>query len=90
MTDDNFGNAMDLKMSERDFNSWMIQLANENRKDYRLGMDLQNYTMAIEMAVETPINCEANGALCSHSEELRNIDPQSQGLWIRGAADPQI
>ena len=30
LTDDNFVNAMDLKMSERDFNSWMIQLANEN------------------------------------------------------------
>ena len=26
LTDDNFVNAMDLKMSERDFNSWMIQL----------------------------------------------------------------
>ena len=45
LTDDNFVNAMDLKMSERDFNSWMIQLANENREDYRLGMELQNYTM---------------------------------------------
>ena len=51
LTDDNFVNAMDLKMSERDFNRWMIQLANENREDYRLGMELQNYTMAIEMAV---------------------------------------
>ena len=48
-------------------------------------MELQNYTMAIEMAVETPINCEAEGALCSHSEELKDIDPQSQG-----SAGPQI
>ena len=79
LTDDNFMNAMDLKMSERDFSSWMIKLANKNREDYRLGMKLQNYTMAIEMAVETLINCEAEGALCSHSEELKNIDPQSQG-----------
>ena len=66
----------------------MIRLANENRADYRLGMELQNYTMAIEMAVETPINCEAEGALCSHSEELKDIDPQKPG--IRGSAGPQI
>ena len=71
LTDDNFVNATALRMSERDFNSWLIQLANENRKDYRLGMKLQNYAMAIEMTVETPINCEAEGVLCSHSEELK-------------------
>ena len=41
LTDDNFVNATDLRMSERDFNSWMIQLANENREDYRLEMKLQ-------------------------------------------------
>ena len=34
----------------------MVQLANENREDYRLGMELQNYTMAIEMKVENHIN----------------------------------
>ena len=50
LTDDNFVIAMELKMSECDFNSWMIQLANESREDYRLGMKLQNYTMAIEIA----------------------------------------
>ena len=55
-----------------------MQLANENREDYRLGMKMQNYTMASEMAVETPINFKAEGALCSHSEELKDIDPQSQ------------
>ena len=48
-------------MSERDFNSWMVQLANENREGYRLGMELQNYTMAIEMEVETPLNFNAEG-----------------------------
>ena len=79
LTDDNFVNATDLKMSERDFNSWIIQLANENREDYRFGMKLQNYTMAIEMAVKTPLNFKAEEALCSHSEELTDIDPQSQG-----------
>ena len=57
----------------------MIQLANENRENYRLGMKLQNYTMAIEMAVETTIHFKAEGALCSPSEELKYIDPQSQG-----------
>ena len=34
----------------------MVQLANENREDYRLEMELQNYTMVVEMEVETPIN----------------------------------
>ena len=56
LTDDNFVNAIDLRMSERDFNSWMVQLANENQEDYRLEMELQNYTMAIEMEVGIPIN----------------------------------
>ena len=56
LTDDNFVNEVDLKMSERDFNTWMVQLANENREDYWLGMELQNYIMAIEIKVETPIN----------------------------------
>ena len=59
LTYDNFVNATDLRMSERDFSSWLIQLANENREDYRVGMELQNYTIAMEMAVETPINYEA-------------------------------
>ena len=85
LTDDNFVNAMALRMSERDFNSWMIQLANENREDYRLGMELQNYTMAIEMEVETPINFKTGDVLCLHSEELKDIEPQSQG-----SVGPQI
>ena len=33
----------------------------------------------IEMAVETSLNFKAEEALCSHSEELTDIDPQSQG-----------
>ena len=53
-------------------------------------MELQNYTMAMEMAVETPINYEAEGALCSNSEELKDIDPQSQGSVDPRATDPQI
>ena len=40
VTDDNFLNAVDLKMSERDFNIWIVQHANENLEDYRLGMEL--------------------------------------------------
>ena len=55
LTDDNFVNAIDLKMSERDFNSWMIQLANENREDYRLGMKLQNYTMLLRWQQKRPL-----------------------------------
>ena len=39
----------------------MIQLANEYREDYRLGMELQNYTMAIEMEIENPIDYNAEG-----------------------------
>ena len=65
---------MDLRMSERHFNSWIVQLANENLEDYRLGKEFQNYTMAIEMEVQTPINYKT-GALCSLSEELKYIEP---------------
>ena len=57
-----FVNAVDLRMSECDFNSWMFQLANENWESYRLGMKLQNYTMAIEMEVGIPINFNAERA----------------------------
>ena len=41
LTDDNFVNAMNLRMSESDFNSWMVPLAKENREDCLLGMELQ-------------------------------------------------
>ena len=54
-------NAVDLKMSERDFNSSMVQLANENWEDYRLGMELQNCTMAIGLEIENPIDYNAEG-----------------------------
>ena len=93
LTDDNFVNSMDLRMSERDFNSWMVQLANENRENYRLKMELQNYIMAIEREVDTPINFKAEGALCLHSEELKDIEPPSQGsmdLRLRRSTDLKV
>ena len=55
LTGDNFVNAMYLRMSERDYYCWMIQLANENRKDYRLGMKLQNYTMLLYYTIIVPL-----------------------------------
>ena len=44
--------------------------------------------MAIEMAVETHINCEAEGALRSPLEELKKYRSAKPG--IRGSAGPQI
>ena len=83
--DDNFVNAVDLGIDERDFNAWLIQLANENKEDYRFGKELQYYTAAIEAedAEGTPISLIWVGPLVPHSEELKAIDPQ-----VRTYADP--
>ena len=82
-----FVNAVDLRMSERDFNSWMFQLANENREGYRLGMKLQNYTMAIEMKVGIPLILMRREPMFTFGrvERYRAAKP-----GIRGSAGPQI
>ena len=54
LMDDNFVNAVDLGMDERDFNDWMVKLANENREEYRFGNELQHYTTAIEVQDGSP------------------------------------
>ena len=45
---DNFVNAIDPRMDERDFSAWLILLASENKEDYRFGKEMQYYTAAIE------------------------------------------
>ena len=49
LMDDNFVNAVDLGMRESEFNSWLIQLSNENKASYRFGCELSHYTAAIEV-----------------------------------------
>ena len=45
----NFVNAVDLGMRESEFNSWLIQLSNENKASYRFGCELLHYTAAIDV-----------------------------------------
>ena len=84
LTDDNFGIAIELSMSERDFNSWMVQLANENWEDYRFGKELQIIPWLLRWKLKPPLILRRS-ALCSHSEELKDIEPQSQR-----SVDPRI
>ena len=51
LMDDNFVNAVDLGMRESDFNSWLVQLANEDKASYRFGGELLHYTAAIDVDV---------------------------------------
>ena len=41
--------AVDLGMRESKFNSWLIQLSNENKASYRFECELLQYTAAIEV-----------------------------------------
>ena len=45
--DDNFVDAVDLGMRESEFNSWLMQLSNENKASYRFECELLHYTPAI-------------------------------------------
>ena len=46
---DNLFNAVHLWMRESDFNSWLVQLANEDKASYRFGGELLHYTAAIDV-----------------------------------------
>ena len=49
LMDDNFVNAVDLGIRESEFNSWLMQLSNENKASYQFGCELLNYTAAMEV-----------------------------------------
>ena len=49
LKDDNSVNAVDLGMRESEFNSWLIQLSNENKAISRFRCELLHYTAAIEV-----------------------------------------
>ena len=54
--DDNFVNAVDLGIREGEFNSWLVQLANENKASYRFRGELLNYTAATKVNDEETFN----------------------------------
>ena len=47
--DDNFYNAVDLGMRESDFNSWLVQIANNEKASYQFGGELLFYTAVIDV-----------------------------------------
>ena len=49
LMNDNFVNSVDLGLRESEFNSWLMQLSNENKGSYQFGCDLLHYTSAIEV-----------------------------------------
>ena len=61
LMDYNFVNAVDLRMSERDFNKISVQLANENKAYYRFWSELQYYTGTIETEEATLSNLNMDG-----------------------------
>ena len=50
LMDDNFVNAMDLGKKESDFNSWLVQIANNEKESYQFGCELLYYTEAIDVS----------------------------------------
>ena len=54
--DDNFVNAVDLGMREGELNSWLVQLANENKASYRFGGELLHHTAATKVNDEEKLN----------------------------------
>ena len=50
LMDDNFVNAVDLGMSESDFNSWLVQIANKEKASYQIGSELLYYTGTIDVS----------------------------------------
>ena len=55
LMDDNFINAVDLGMRESDFDSCLIQLANEDKANYQFGGELLHYTAAIDVNDGSPL-----------------------------------
>ena len=50
LIDDYFLNAIDLEMTESDFNSWLVQIAKEEKESYQFGSVLLYYTAAIDVS----------------------------------------
>ena len=53
---DNFVNSVDLWMRESEFNSWLVQLANENKVSCRFVGELLHDTATIEVDDEEQLN----------------------------------